>query len=625
MSIAFIASSHGLIELDMAREELERIEKKIKIVYGHLSQSIPVAKKLAEQGVQVIIARGATASYLKSGNINTPVVELPITLVDLSRTLMQAAELAGKDKPRVGALVFSHMQREVEALAPLAGFEIQIFPMKSDKEAEKTIDFALQQGMDVLLGGVLVYETAKRRNLPAVLIQSGSESFWEAYRQAEAIAYARALEKQRVEEMKAILNYTYGGIIGINDKGLVHVFNNEAERITGIKSKDALNKHVKKLFPHVNLLDGIKDGEKQLGELIEIGPAKVLMRRIPICVDGNVTGMVATFQEINEIEKMESKIRENIYNKGLVAKFSFSDLIGESLQIKETIATAAEYAKTNSAVLITGESGVGKELFAQSIHRASSRKNGPFVAVNCAALPDNLLESELFGYVEGAFTGATRKGKKGLFELAHEGTIFLDEISEIPLSLQGRLLRVLQESEVMRLGHDRVIPINIRVICATNRNLKTLVSAKAFREDLYWRLNVLNLKIPPLRERREDTPILIEYFLHSFSKTVSISNPVMELLTQYAWPGNVRELENFCERLAVIAGNEKLTVSAVKKLLDIDEISVNSEVPDKITVKELEPEIQAALEKAGGNMGLAAELLGIHRTTLWRRIKQSKR
>ena len=268
-----------------------------------------------------------------------------------------------------------------------------------------------------------------------------------------------------------------------------------------------------------------------------------------------------------------------------------------------------------------------RSIFAQSIHNASRRHDGPFVAVNCAALPENLLESEFFGYVTGAFTGASKAGKAGLFELAHRGTLFLDEVSEIPLSLQGRLLRVLQEREVMRLGDDRVIPIDVRIVTATNRNLKELADTGLFRQDLLYRLDVLSLSLPPLRERRDDIPLLTRFFLKRFGGSPnSLALDAEQLLSRNDWLGNVRELRNICERLAVLFTESLITEKEIrlalgpKALVPIDDSHhPEIEIP-KMRRMQHELVVQA-LRQTHGNKRQAAELLGISRATLWRKIR----
>lgn len=287
--------------------------------------------------------------------------------------------------------------------------------------------------------------------------------------------------------------------------------------------------------------------------------------------------------------------------------------------------------------MVIGNTGTGKELFAQSIHNYSSRKNGPFVAVNCAAIPEKLMESEFFDYAGGAFTGASKEGKIGFFELAHEGTIFLDEISELPLNLQGKLLRVIQESEVMRIGHDKVIPINIRIICATNKDLKLLVNEGKFREDLYYRLCVLQLHLPSLRERELDILLLANHFIIQYASTFSKNNLLLspeaqKLFLSYSWDGNIRELRNICEQLVVlnetgmISGQEVSAILPIKVNEEIEEpciselpLSKNPSSDRKQYEKNL---IINTLKECAYNKTKAASLLSMSRSTLWRKLKE---
>jgi transcriptional regulator with PAS, ATPase and Fis domain len=301
--------------------------------------------------------------------------------------------------------------------------------------------------------------------------------------------------------------------------------------------------------------------------------------------------------------------------------------------MKAAMEKALSYAQVDSTILIEGETGSGKELFAQSIHNASKRRYEPFIALNCAALPENLLESELMGYEEGAFTGARRGGKPGLLELADKGTIFLDEINQISPSIQAKLLRVLQEKQVLRLGGDRVIPVDIKIIAATNESLEGKVAKGCFREDLYYRLNVLNLPIPPVRQRRDDIPLLLEYFIKYFSQIhgpiKKMSDESLSLLTGYDWPGNVREIYNFVERYAVLGKNGVMPESSLVReyVCKNNILRKDPHQPEqgflKIklgTLRDMEKEL---LEKAvalfGGNKTQAALLLGISRTTLWKK------
>jgi transcriptional regulator with PAS, ATPase and Fis domain len=340
-------------------------------------------------------------------------------------------------------------------------------------------------------------------------------------------------------------------------------------------------------------------------------------------VGGEILGAVETLEDVTKIREYENIIRVKLAEKGYVAHFTFNDIIGKSSAIKETVRLAEKFAEVDSIILIEGESGTGKEVFAQAIHAASNRSRGPFVAVNCGAIPDSLIESELFGYYPGAFSGARRGGKDGLFTQAHTGTIFLDEISETSQSFQTTLLRVIQEMEVRPLGSDKVIPIDIRIIVATNRKLKQEVDQGNFRRDLYYRLNILRLNIPPLRYRKEDIPHLSRHFIqHNTSKLckdISISQRAMSALKRYDWMGNIRELQNVIERLCVTC-DLKIDNSLVAYALDECRLEdfESTERMDCIRKNH----IFEVLRQCGNNKKKAAEKLGISRTTLWREMKR---
>ena len=296
--------------------------------------------------------------------------------------------------------------------------------------------------------------------------------------------------------------------------------------------------------------------------------------------------------------------------------------------MKDILNRAEKFAKTDSNVLIYGPTGSGKEGLAQSIHNASDRANYPFVSVNCASLPADLIESELFGYVDGAFTGARKSGKPGLFEMAHKGTIFLDEIGDLPLDMQGRLLRVLQEKEVMRIGDDKIIPLNIRVICATNRNLRQLVKEEKFRQDLYYRINVLRVTLPGLQDRKEDIWPLLELYYAYFKKhdgDLGVTKKAKDILMRYTWPGNIRELKNVAEVLAF--EDQMITEEMVRLLLedDINAVPDQGDLQDQLILqaglsfKEYEKSILKELLSHKSQTEVCNQL-GISRVTLWRKL-----
>lgn len=352
---------------------------------------------------------------------------------------------------------------------------------------------------------------------------------------------------------------------------------------------------------------------------------------VPILVDGKPRGVVATLQDIRQVQSSEQKIRLKLHEKGLVAKYTLEDILGSSPEIRKTVRAACSFAATQAAVLICGETGTGKELFAQGIHNASGRREGPFVAINCAAVNSSLLESELFGYEANAFTGASKNGREGLFELAHGGTIFLDEIGEIPRETQVELLRVLQEKEVRRVGGNRVIPVDVRILTATNRNLFREVLEGRFREDLYYRLGVLTLELPPLRARSGDIPLI---GLHFFRRLPGGEDParqaqflqLLACLGDYPWRGNIRELQNFAERTCILLScggdADAILADTLRGGAPFRPVSPRETARPDLPGRAAQLEkITEALRSCPDSMEKAARSLGCSRQTLWRWMK----
>jgi transcriptional regulator with PAS, ATPase and Fis domain len=337
------------------------------------------------------------------------------------------------------------------------------------------------------------------------------------------------------------------GIVGVDKDNYVCACNEGAEKILSRKTAALLGERVDIFFPSIPF-DEVKKSKKEIkSRLIKINDQPINLNITPIVRADNYMGAFAFIQKFQDEELKQQELRRQLMNKGHVAKYNFDDIIGDSLQITKIKDIAKKMSKTNAAVLITGESGTGKELFAHSIHNYSERKDSPFVAINCAAIPENLLESELFGYEEGAFTGAKKGGKIGLFEFAHMGTLFLDEIEGMSPSLQIKLLRVIQEKEIMKIGGDKVIKIDVRLIAATNENLKSLMKEGKFRKDLYYRINTLPIIIPPLRERKEDISLLMNKFIKEIGGEFIFSKRAKEAFDFYNWEGNIREMKNYAE------------------------------------------------------------------------------
>ncbi|MGB9838986.1 sigma 54-interacting transcriptional regulator [Thermovenabulum sp.] len=442
--------------------------------------------------------------------------------------------------------------------------------------------------------------------------------------------------------LEAIINSTQDAISVVDSEGKGILINKAYTNLVGLTKEDIIGKPAT-----VDIAEGESVHYKVLktrmpikGVPMKVGPNKkeVIVHAAPIIVNDQLKGSVAVIHDVSEIKRLTEELDLTKRKlRHLEAKYTFDDIIGESPLIVEAKEAARSVALTNATILLRGESGTGKELFAHAIHNSSYRKHNQFVRVNCAALTDSLLGSELFGYAEGAFTGAKKGGRKGLFEEADGGTIFLDEISEIGLSHQAMLLRVLNEKEILRVGESKPVPVNVRVIAATNVNLERAVEEGRFRKDLYFRLNVFPIYIPPLRERKEDIPLLVEHFIKKYNQEYgraveSIEKSALKSLMDYDWPGNIRELENVISRAII---NMKTGESIIEKkhlpsfvggyfeekLRIVN--SKNLNLPLKSLIEETEKEaIISALNKTGGNKHEAARILGISIRNLFYKIKK---
>ncbi|KON66644.1 Fis family transcriptional regulator [Peribacillus butanolivorans] len=366
------------------------------------------------------------------------------------------------------------------------------------------------------------------------------------------LLFAERDAKQMSEHIQNVLGTVDDGILVVNEEGRITVFNNRLAALFHVDAQDVVNKYLEHVMNRRDITDFIMDGRDE-SKFFDINGVDVVIFRLQMMKENTI---VVTFKSVHQAFEIEKTAQREMRNKGFYTKYCFDDIIGEDDVMKDRKQIAKKLALSEHPILIQGETGTGKELFAHAIHEHSLRKNGPFLAVNCSALTETLLESELFGYEEGTFTGAQRGGKKGLFELADNGTIFLDEIGDISLTVQSHLLRVLQEGEIRRIGGRRIIPINVRVITATNKDLQGKIRDGSFRTDLFYRLNVLNLYIPSLNERRADIPLLIKHLITKSGKWVKVEHDVLEYFMQYNWPGNIRELKSTIDyMLTVCEGN----------------------------------------------------------------------
>lgn len=614
--IVLIAPDREIVEL---AEKLGLQGRQISYIPARLNEGVTAAKAAVSAGAKVLITRGITFHMILNAIPNVPVIEIPYTGYDILRSRLTAARQGGR-------LVLAADKQVADGFASIE--EILELPasMQVHLEDGADIDTAILRARDLgattIIGSRAVVEAAAAYGLTGITLASGREGLEQAISLAVQRLSNQRLEEQAARQLETIINSINYGVLAIDHTGAVTAMNIEAARLFNL-AKDgwaaAESSFIQRLW------ECMATRERQIGVVERIGrDCTIAVSFQPVVVSGEVAGAVATFQLIDQLQELEQKTRQELSLHGRIARASFLDIETRTPAMHKVIEEAKRFAGYNSTVLILGETGAGKEYFAQAIHQASPRRNGPFVAVNCAAIPETILESELFGHVEGAFTGAKKGGKTGLFEQAHGGTIFLDEIGEMSDSLQARLLRVLQEHQVYRVGDDRVIPVDIRVIAATNRNLQAMMAGQKFRADLYYRLAVLTVSIPPLRARKEDIGLFVRSFIANFNQKFHTSVKYIEpqgidLLAQYDWPGNIRELHNIIERLVVLATAPVITReevwSCLKSLLP-DPGQPPADLKDFETLA-----IREALAKTGGNRQQAARLLGIGRSTLWRKLR----
>ena len=590
------------------------------------------ARQAIDGGAKVIVSRGGFYELIRS-EFDIPAVEVKVTAFDLIDAFSKVKD-SGHAGP-VGVVGFRNVIYGAEIIAGVMNLQAVCCEITKNSDVVAEVERLLGRGVRTFVGDNNAKMAAYGPDSRAFLVHSGSQSMQIAIQQAKDILYASRLQKEKAQQFATIIDFVRDGIIAIDNQGGVTVFNHASEKITGFNRQQALGRPITEIIPETRLLSVLESRQPVIGDIQTLENRTVVAtNRIPVVVDGEVRGAVATYQDITEVQRLEQKIRIKLAERGFVAQYDFSDIIHKSDAIAECIRAGRKFAQYDTSVLIFGPSGVGKELFAQGIHSSSKRKNAPFVAINCAALPETLIESELFGYAEGSFTGAVRKGKAGLFEMAHGGTIFLDEISELPLLLQGRLLRVLQEKQVMRLGDNKLIPVDVRIVCATNRDLRRLAESGQFRSDLYFRIAILSLYVPPLNERVEDVELLSAHFLQEFSGRyrkgpMSFRREALDYLCRYDFKGNVRELRGMVERAVVVAEDSAIGIADLEgmpRLADESRDAFGPLFKEDMTLKDVEDAyIGHVFRKTGGSIKASSDILGVGRTTLWRKVRGNAR
>ncbi|KZL93638.1 sigma-54-dependent Fis family transcriptional regulator [Clostridium magnum] len=633
--IILLATGDYVAELGYNLKNKLKNPDELVVINTHFDEAVQCIRQLEDQDIDVIISRGTWADRIKSEFNTIPVVKIPITGVEIMSAINLAKKKLKKDDFTIGYMGYKELIHPIKPFLDTLNLDIRIYEVKDIEDVENQISKAIKDKVDIIIAGHVGCEAAKKVGMNYIWLESSESSFQEAYTKALEIQNAVYMEKKKSKEISTILNSVSEAIISIDEFQNITTFNELAEKFTGYKSSEAIGKHIKDVCKYIDsklLSKSMNMGEKVTGKVIEIRGKAFAISITPVTIKNKISNIIITLQEVSELQNVEIKVRKSLYLKGNVAQYNFDDIKGVSGEIKETIEMAKSFSQLESNVLIIGETGIGKELFAQSIHNLSSRREGPFVAVNCGAIPSTLINSEFFGYEEGAFTGAAKGGKIGLFELAHNGTIFLDEISEMDLYGQVTLLRVIQERQIRRVGGETIIPINVRIIAAANRNLYGMVKENKFRRDLFYRLSVLVLKVPPLRDRKKDISYLAEIFVNMyaemFKKEISLSKKALGELEMFDWDGNVRQLKNFCERIVADFIKKQIhnsfyienslekedVVTEIHSITDGDKFIINKKGISYKRITDL-------ITKYDGNRELIAKELKISRTTLWRYMK----
>ena len=595
-----------------------------------ISPTEDLARRLLAEDDYLFISRRGTRDLLRK-SLKIQVVNIPGEASDYIPAIQQ---LRGEQ----GLIAFfsfeEDISNELRTICYLLHLKMKHYCFSDSLSCQAAVQQAVADGAAWGLGGVVSERFAKHCDLAYLRVESSDASILHALDTAQQLYItqqenARQQEQLQIqlERYQNILDYTHDAIIAIDEKGRISTTNQIAEQMLQPAQPPFVGRPVEEVLPNTHMTNVLHTGEAEIGQMMNIHGTLVSTNRVPIRVGGQVKGVVATFQDIKTLQTAERNIRIKLHEKGLVAKYRFSDILGRSPAILDAKRLSENFADAQFTVMLYGETGTGKEMFAQSIHNASPRRDGPFVAINCTALNRNLLESELFGYADSSFTGARRGGKAGLFETAHGGTVFLDEIGELPLEFQAPLLRVLQEKEVRRVGDDTVIPVDIRIIGATNRNLLQLVEEGKFRRDLYYRLNVLSVLVPPLRERGDDyleiARCIYERVLPQHTEEEeTVFLRVLDRCRSYAWPGNVRELTNLVERVSLLLhrGSREEEVVQLLNVQWQETPPAAPLVPGSAPALLDREAVQEALRRNGGNLSRTAKTLGVSRSTLYRRL-----
>lgn len=595
---------------------------------------IRIAQQKLETGTEIILCHGGTGSSLVRA-FRTAAVPINRTDMEIIKTLQQAKTFS-RD---IGIVTFPDDNLDLKAMEALLDIRLHELHYVSWDQQVANVDALYAQGGRVVAGGGTSTQRMKALGGIGLLILPSDHSIQQALLQAKRIAQQKRMDARHLQEVQTLFGHLRDAVVSVDNACRCLFANSMAKQLLDLK--DGNDSAWSAAAEALLFREVLVDRKPRREEIVTFKKQQFVVNVTPLLTESGMSGAVAVFSDALSVQNMNRKITEKRFNQSLISRYTVNDVRGDSPEMVRLRELIKRFAPTDAAVHISGETGTGKERVAHALHAAGSRQKGPFVAVNISALPENLMESELFGYEEGSFTGARRNGKPGLFELAHKGTLFLDEVGDLSLPLQLRLLRVLESKEVMRIGASGFIPVDVRIISATHHKLMDLVRQGRFRMDLYFRLTTLTLDVPPLRDRIKDIPLLCKDVLQQHGLPHNyLSKDMLEALSSYQWPGNVRELLALIERYCILndfrkadaglmkdlvrqqrnmmSNEEKTCRSASSKTTALSEgVSLKKEL-DRVR-REL---ISEFISRNGGDRKLAARELGISYTTLWREMRE---
>ena len=614
-NIVFIAPDAELF--NKGRRLKRRQYKELRVCQGLIDEGVQVALKESQKGAEVFVTRGRTAEAIRQSDVSGVVVDVPITAYDILRAILQAKKQGSK----FSLIVYSGMIHGIENLNELLQMDFTIHFIEDEADAEIKVGQAICEGAEIIIGGETTSRVARRRKIPFVQIQTGEEALTQAFEEAKRIMEIRALEKTRIKLLETVTHYTADAMLIVDESLVVRLCNWTLCEMTHLREKEIIGSKLFEIWPELDRKKFVERKEDKYDELLVFRGADVLCSKTLIKVGTKITGMVLSFQEIEKIQKREAKLRRSIYVEDYKANRTFENVQGKSTLIQNVIQAGKQFALTESAILIVGETGTGKNLFAESLHSYSRRSMGAYVLVECSSLSENAFDKVMLGQVGTS----SHSGKAGLFEIAHKGTLLFNEITELDIKAQSKLLSILQQQKVTRLGSEKALPVDVRVIASTSQNIREKIKEGNFRADLYYQLNVLQLKIPKLEERREDIPVLAQSFLKKLSsgqrRKIYFQEDALMLLYRRQWQGNVKELYNVIERIVATCHEDEISKKYLQSILDLDQ-SIGPFSPHDLLKYDQIDILRQALKESKGNQGIAAKKLGIDRSTLWRRMKK---